>query len=248
MRPTPNDRNVLPRQKRMKPHTITKTQRVVIGLQAPTSSLADTDQCDPAEPHSNILGADEAIPTPNVAAGVGCQFPYDEAAAGIVEAGGSMNYPTVEPAYKIQSPNVEPAARLNSPHVEPPAQLQSPNVQVPPGPQSVIRVSDLPRPTSASALQLSTLDMEHQDYNHVSAHPVHSGVHRNTTEQDVGGHTQDMVSSLQAMFVSFSQSMADVNSRLDRMAASNPATLARTVADLGMQVGMLSDRLTDIQK
>lgn len=56
------------------------------------------------------------------------------------------------------------------------------------------------------------------------------------------------ISPLQAMFDCFKKSMQQVNSRLDRMVAHNLNDLHKTVAELGIQVGMLSDRLTDLKK
>lgn len=58
----------------------------------------------------------------------------------------------------------------------------------------------------------------------------------------------DFMPSLQAMFSSFTDNITQVHNRLDRMVADTPRDLQKTVADLGLQVGNLSEVVRDLHK
>lgn len=53
---------------------------------------------------------------------------------------------------------------------------------------------------------------------------------------------------LQAMFQAFTESMTQVNVRLDKLAADTPRDLTKTVAELGLKIVTLSDSVRDLQK
>lgn len=68
------------------------------------------------------------------------------------------------------------------------------------------------------------------------------------TAPELAGLGMNSMAPLQAMFQAFTESLTQVNVRLDKLAADSPRDLTKTVAELGLKFVTLSHSVRDMKK